>query len=182
MSASAVKEDCDSRDVLPPSKDAQSFTVHQEHPLNAEPDVGSLIDSWKTPTDQQYLRNHGDILHIPKQGYRLHLEVEPSMRSAFDESAPLSTAVPEGSLDLDKLLAIHKVNLAAALQVSILLFDCRLPLIEPGVIPSDIIDHPCLQCAGNRREEMNERKEVEGIQWGPGTILNAEWEGKNTHR
>lgn len=33
------------------------------------------------------------------------------------------------------------------------------------------------QCAGNRRSEMNERLETEGLPWGSGTILNARWAG-----
>lgn len=34
-----------------------------------------------------------------------------------------------------------------------------------------------LQCAGNRRDELNERNEVEGIKWSDGSVLNARWSG-----
>lgn len=35
-----------------------------------------------------------------------------------------------------------------------------------------------LQCAGNRRHEMRSRlKEVNGIDWGDGAVMNAEWTG-----
>ncbi|EHY57179.1 hypothetical protein HRR83_002673 [Exophiala dermatitidis] len=35
-----------------------------------------------------------------------------------------------------------------------------------------------LQCAGNRRHEMRSRlKEVSGIDWGDGAVMNAEWTG-----
>lgn len=35
-----------------------------------------------------------------------------------------------------------------------------------------------LQCAGNRRKELDERHEVEGIKWKSGTVLNAKWSGE----
>lgn len=35
-----------------------------------------------------------------------------------------------------------------------------------------------LQCAGNRREELDERAEVEGIKWSDGSVLNAKWNGE----
>ncbi|KAJ1961258.1 hypothetical protein IWQ62_003932 [Dispira parvispora] len=34
-----------------------------------------------------------------------------------------------------------------------------------------------LQCAGNRRDGLNEVKPVKGVIWGPGTISNAVWSG-----
>lgn len=34
-----------------------------------------------------------------------------------------------------------------------------------------------MQCAGNRRADMNQVKSVEGDPWGPGAIGNAEWTG-----
>ncbi len=35
-----------------------------------------------------------------------------------------------------------------------------------------------LQCAGNRRHEMRSRlKEVSGLDWGDGAVMNAEWTG-----
>lgn len=118
--------------ALPADKDSKSFKVHQERPLNAEPDVKVLVDtgvaatssssnkpeSWTTSVRHQYLRNHGDILHLSKEGYRLHIDVEPGIQSHLDGDAPLSRSVTEGSIELEKLLAIGRVDLAAALQVS----------------------------------------------------------------
>lgn len=34
-----------------------------------------------------------------------------------------------------------------------------------------------LQCAGNRRSEMNKVKEVKGLAWGKAAISNASWTG-----
>lgn len=34
-----------------------------------------------------------------------------------------------------------------------------------------------MTCAGNRRSELSEIKPIGGVQWGPGAIGNAEWEG-----
>ena len=34
-----------------------------------------------------------------------------------------------------------------------------------------------MTCAGNRRTELSEIKPISGVQWGPGAIGNAEWEG-----
>ena len=40
--------------------------------------------------------------------------------------------------------------------------------------------HRCIAtmtCAGNRRIEFNQEKKVGGVQWGPGAIGNAQWQG-----
>ncbi|KAI0749275.1 molybdopterin binding oxidoreductase [Daedaleopsis nitida] len=38
-----------------------------------------------------------------------------------------------------------------------------------------------LQCAGNRRKEMSEKKPVHGILWNDGVICNARWAGLRVH-
>lgn len=38
--------------------------------------------------------------------------------------------------------------------------------------------HAALQCAGNRRDELDQRSEVEGIKWSDGSVLNAKWTGE----
>ncbi|XP_046685969.1 sulfite oxidase, mitochondrial [Homalodisca vitripennis] len=35
----------------------------------------------------------------------------------------------------------------------------------------------CIQCAGNRRSEMNQVKQVKGLEWGSAAIGNATWSG-----
>lgn len=170
--------------ALPPSKDPKDYIVHDSDPLNAEPKPFKLIDDgFTTSKEHAYLRNHGDILHINKENYKLHLEVEDTFHDSFDAGAPLSESLKNASIDLDTLLGLGRTNLAAALQVG------RLKLILLSHLSSrkraqsafesfastSLLFH--LQCAGNRRDDMNERKETEGIAWGPATILNADWSG-----
>lgn len=138
--------------VLPASKAASDFTIHQESPLNAEPSASSLVvargdrnsdnDRWITPVSHQYLRSHGDVLHLPREGYKLRLALPRSDLKSDDDFEEIEMS-PDEMLD-----QLGRTQLDAALQ-----------------------------CAGNRRAEMNARKEVEGIPWGAGTIFNAAWSG-----
>jgi len=103
---------------LPASKDADSFTIHQEDPLNAEPDASKLVDaSWRTPEHLQYLRNHGEILHLPRDGYRVKIEIEDSLKPLLDPKAALAKQKQEGQIDIQVLLSLDRTTIAAALQV-----------------------------------------------------------------
>lgn len=58
-----------------------------------------------------------------------------------------------------------------------------LPPLELGL--ADLKTHflqdevlAIIQCAGNRRAEMNEVKKVEGLCWGRGAVANVSWRGR----
>ena len=75
--------------------------VRQEDPLNAEPEPGALIESFRTPNELFFIRNHGDIPRVDLETYRLTIDglVE----------RPLS-------LSLDDLRRFAQVTVGATLQ------------------------------------------------------------------
>lgn len=50
-----------------------------------------------------------------------------------------------------------------------------LATIRESYAPSEVV--AILQCAGNRRAEMAEKKEVEGLLWDRGAVANVKWTG-----
>jgi sulfite oxidase len=53
---------------------AGKLIVRQKSPLNAEPRLADLAQSWITPTPEFYVRNHGSIPTIAAATYRLKVE------------------------------------------------------------------------------------------------------------
>lgn len=47
---------------------------HQQDPLNAEPRLGLLPESFLTPTKHFYIRNHGNIPSLEEQSFRLKID------------------------------------------------------------------------------------------------------------
>ena len=47
-------------------------TVHDESPLNAEPDSKDLVESFITPQNKFFDRNHGDIPEIDPATHKVH--------------------------------------------------------------------------------------------------------------
>lgn len=135
--------------ALAPTKDKGDFIIHQDGPINAEPAKEQLAESWRTPASLSYMRNHGDVLHLAREGYELVIDVEEGLRSALQTGASFANKT---SLGLKQILETGRQELDASLQ-----------------------------CAGNRRNELNERAEVEGIQWSAGTVLNAKWSGEHAY-
>src|SRR4051794_22695800 len=94
--------------------------VRQEDPLNAEPEPGALIASFRTPNDLFFIRNHGDIPRVDPGTYRLTVDglVE----------RPLS-------LSLDDLRRFAQVTVGATLQCA---GNRRRELIEVSPIPNEL--------------------------------------------
>lgn len=61
--------------------------VHQRKPINAEPPDNLLTDSWITPADLWFKRNHHPIPHVTEEDYRLEVTVPASYTT---EGAALS--------------------------------------------------------------------------------------------
>jgi sulfite oxidase len=87
--------------VGPSPDDTGELIVRQEAPLNAEPKLSRLMESWITPTRSFYLRSHGTRPAVDPGTFTLRVEgmVE----------RPLS-------LTLDDLEGLPKSSLAATLQ------------------------------------------------------------------
>ncbi len=61
--------------------------VHQRDPLNAEPPLGILPQSYITPNKNFYVRNHGSIPNVDPAAYRLKIEglVERPVELSLEE-------------------------------------------------------------------------------------------------
>jgi sulfite oxidase len=94
--------------------------VRQESPLNAEPEPGALIESFRTPNELFFVRNHGDIPQVDPGAYRLTVDglVE----------TPLS-------LSLSDLRRFPRITVGATLQCA---GNRRRELIEVAAIPNEL--------------------------------------------
>ncbi|MBA3315834.1 MAG: molybdopterin-dependent oxidoreductase [Planctomycetota bacterium] len=54
--------------------DHRDLIFHQKDPLNGEPPLGVLPSEFVTPTKHFYIRNHGNIPDLDRQGHRLKIE------------------------------------------------------------------------------------------------------------
>ncbi|KAF8469109.1 Oxidoreductase, molybdopterin-binding domain-containing protein [Kalaharituber pfeilii] len=106
-----------------------------ENPLNREPPVDQLVESFITKSSVAYDRNHGPIPHINPDTHYVRID------GAVDNVVELSIK------DLGESFKQYEVLSS-------------------------------LQCAGNRRHTMRtELKEVNGIDWYSGAIMNGVWRG-----
>ena len=117
-------------------------------PFNGEPALPLLVQSFLTPTPQFFVRNHSAVPHIDPSTYRL--EVAIGGGSAAD-AQPRSVL----SLSLSELRGEDTSRFRFRAQT----MTCTL------------------QCAGNRRTEMNAVHKVKGLGWGAGAVGNATWMG-----
>lgn len=107
--------------------------ISSQKPFNAEPPI-ELLNSYVTPNDLFFIRNHLPVPNIDGKSYRLEITGE---------------GVRTLSLSLDDLkqrFRRHEIT-------------------------------STIQCAGNRRDELNATEEVKGLKWGAGAISNAKWAG-----
>jgi sulfite oxidase len=58
----------------PASDQDNDLVTRQESPLNAEPRLGRLVQSWVTPTRYFYIRSHGTRPAVDAGGYQLSIE------------------------------------------------------------------------------------------------------------
>lgn len=109
--------------------------VHEQEPWNAEPTPAALAASFMTPVDTFYSRNHGPILELDRDTWRLGVD---------------GLVERELELGLDDLRSqFESVTLAATMQ-----------------------------CAGNRRAELIEVRDIPGEDpWGQTATSTATWTG-----
>lgn len=139
-----AKEDRDKHTQQTPPKDgpyandptrSPVLKVNTQTPFNAETPSALLAESYITPNDLFFVRNHLPVPQVIADDYILEINglsvEEPVILTLHD----LKTKFPK-----------HNVT-------------CTI------------------QCAGNRRIELNEVKPVKGIAWTGGAIGTAEWSG-----
>ncbi|CAH2224296.1 sulfite oxidase, mitochondrial [Pelobates cultripes] len=132
-------EDVDTTD--PYSHDPSRHPVYKVNslkPFNAEPPPEILTDSYVTPNDFFFKRNHLPVPEINPDQYELVIET------------------PNGTKG------------GKPLQLSLSDLKTRFPRHEITAT---------LQCAGNRRSEMNAVKTVKGLDWSHAAISTARWAG-----
>lgn len=110
------------------------LTLNSEKPFNAEPPLVLLADSYVTPSELFFVRNHLPVPNLNEKDYRLQISGE---------------------------------NLK---PITISLEDLKTKYKKRTVTTT-------IQCAGNRRSEMNDIKKVKGLNWGQGAISTAKWSG-----
>ncbi|KAK3747546.1 hypothetical protein QZH41_004806 [Actinostola sp. cb2023] len=103
-------------------------------PFNAEPPLELLADSYVTPNELFFVRNHLPVPNLNEKDYRLEISGE-NMKPVI--------------LSLDELKTKYKKRTVTT----------------------------TIQCAGNRRSEMNVVKKVKGLNWTQGAISTASWSG-----
>ncbi|KAJ9605858.1 hypothetical protein H2200_009707 [Cladophialophora chaetospira] len=124
-----------------------------EEPINREPDAETLTNSFLTPSKSQSGSKH--IAYERNHGPIQHLDGDThklTIKSDASLSAAQSTIVGKPintTFSISDLSQFHQHDIVAALQ-----------------------------CAGNRRHSMRARlDEVQGIDWGNGAVMNAQWGG-----
>ncbi|EXJ61704.1 hypothetical protein A1O7_02133 [Cladophialophora yegresii CBS 114405] len=121
-------------------------------PVNREPDAGKLTESFLTPSEST---SHPQaIAYERNHGSIRHLDATQHKLKIKADSSLTSSEILPNPIDvvfsMDDLKSRFKYSSITA----------------------------ALQCAGNRRHEMRERvAEVQGIDWGDGAVMNAEWGG-----
>ncbi|GAA5994819.1 uncharacterized protein JCM10292_004372 [Rhodotorula paludigena] len=128
---------------------ASAQHVLSEHPLNSEPAPATLVSTFLTPTGSLFNRNHGEVVSKgPDYCLQISSEVDAVRVSDQTRDAVASGPASPVSLSLDDLKQLPKRDVTTVLA-----------------------------CAGNRRIEMNEEKDVEGLQWGGSAISNCHYAG-----
>jgi sulfite oxidase len=132
---SEVVEEVDKNDPYAnePKRNPMLKVVSQK-PFNAETPPPLLIESYITPNEMFYVRNHLPAPDIDEAKWFLEV------------------IGPDGKRKCYRLCKLKQC------------FPKKTTMVT-------------LMCAGDRRSEMIEVKEVKGLKWGPGAIGNAEWTG-----
>uniref|UniRef100_A0A1I7Y8K0 sulfite oxidase n=1 Tax=Steinernema glaseri TaxID=37863 RepID=A0A1I7Y8K0_9BILA len=112
-----------------------ALLVNSQKPFNAESPPSLLLDSFRTPNDLFFVRNHLPVPEIKLKEHKLTVE-----------GLGIRKAV---SLDVEDLKKKFKKTHVTSV----------------------------IQCAGNRRADMNEYKKVQGLMWTGTAISNAKWSG-----
>lgn len=125
------------------------LTVNNEKPFNAEPPAVLLPESFLTPNEIFYIRNHLPVPQMDDEEFELTIEIENVKKSQDDSS--------EDDYEYNTLKTFSFDDLVQSMN------------------PHDVV--MTLQCAGNRRKEMDAERPVNGLQWGHAAIGNAKWTG-----
>ena len=120
---------------MPPNTPFQlSRIVHSDQPLNTEPPLAKLVETFITDQRDLYVRTHGQVQQLDEVSYRLRVVGD------VQEELQFSLA------DLQARFTVHTITCS-------------------------------LQCAGNRRADLQEVAKTAGDPWQGGAIGNVRWRG-----
>lgn len=123
--------------------------VRSARPFNAEPPVQLLSNSFLTPIDIFYIRNHLPVPLLDEIGqYKFTIELEKECEEKDEKGNKKYEYTILGSFTLQDVLKHKEVSIVSTMQ-----------------------------CAGNRRSDMHKSKPVKGLQWGQAAIGNGKWTG-----
>ncbi|CAI4229261.1 unnamed protein product [Auanema sp. JU1783] len=112
-----------------------ALVVNNEKPFNAEGPPSLITDSFYTPNELFFVRNHLPVPKTDKDSHILNIE-------GIGFNKPLTMSIKDLQSKYEEVTIVSVV-----------------------------------QCAGNRRAEMNEYKKVAGLMWKGTAIGNAKWTG-----
>ncbi|MCH2202347.1 MAG: molybdopterin-dependent oxidoreductase [Fuerstiella sp.] len=66
---------------------AKQLLVHSHTPLNAEPELSHLVESWQTPVKHFYVRSHAPVPEVDRETFRLKVQgmVHQELSLSMDE-------------------------------------------------------------------------------------------------
>ena len=137
--------------------------VRNEKPYNAEPPLSLLVDSYITPTELLFVRDHLPVPMIDEATYRL--EIVPAPSSSANDNASSADAKPQQST-------------AAAAPSSPSPVTLSLPDLRSLFPKASVVS--VLSCAGNRRSHMGHGpsgSDTRGLGWSAGALGNVQWGG-----
>ncbi|KAH8914995.1 hypothetical protein BT69DRAFT_1304270 [Atractiella rhizophila] len=148
--------------IKSPEFDMSGLKIKTEEPLNAEPANGEeFIKHFITPESLSFRRNHSAFASHCYEHHALSFSVAPSLLDKFSSEPNLERLTSESGAGEGRRLTMGEIK--------------RLRWGESNLQEEDVV--AVLQCAGNRRDEMSERRKTEGLGWGNCVVANARWQG-----
>jgi sulfite oxidase len=133
---------------------------YQRQPINAEAPGFLLTDSWITPIDLWFVRNHHPVphsrSHSPTQTEKEREDNENMLKTQSLSVSFASDLLPQSSSSKPLL--------------SISLHDLTTQFPKHSIVST-------VQCGGNRRQEMTNLERTNGSNWQISAISTAKWTG-----
>jgi sulfite oxidase len=123
-----------------------------KQPINAEAPGFLLTDSWITPIDLWFVRNHHPVPRIDENNFKLEIVFACDV---------LGRKRIESNMDDDQ---------CSAPLASLTLEDLKTRFPRTSVVTS-------IQCGGNRRSEMTDLERTNGASWDISAMSTAKWTG-----
>ncbi|RQM26959.1 hypothetical protein B5M09_010057 [Aphanomyces astaci] len=142
------------------------FKVNASQPFNAEPPAELLTESFITPNDLFFVRNHLPVPDIDASTFKLEI-AGLGVRSGTSDDIDVNHAFWSSQTEPH---AMTTGNPDQPNTVAFTLDELKKTFNEHTIVTT-------LQCAGNRRAEMSAVKPVKGLSWDTTAVSTATWTG-----